>query len=152
MKYTILLIVLLAMAGAGYAWWSATPRIDSTGKIHASLYEGASDSWDPQMQVLPFERAPSTTLTLRWQPPQETYNHFVVTISTVDGTAVRKESGEHDRLSLDPDGLEPDTEYIFALQACLDPRCQAWLIGQDEYRGTTETTTETTIDNSLDNL
>ena len=97
------------------------------------------------MQVLPFERAPSTTLTLRWQPPQETYNHFVVTISTVDGTVVRKESGEHDRLSLDPDGLEPGTEYLFTLQACLDRRCEAWLIAQDEYRGTT-------IDNPVKNL
>lgn len=138
MKYVILLIVLAVVGVAGYVWWSTWSDIDSSGKIHTDLYEGARGTWNPQMEVVAFERAPSAMMTLRWQPPEETYNHFVVTISKADGTLVRKESGEHDRLSLDPDGLEPATEYVFALQACLNPRCEGWLIAQNEYRGTTQ--------------
>lgn len=137
MKYAILLVVLAAVGVGGYAWWSASSRIDSRGKIHTDLYEDAGGTWDPQMEIFPFERLPSTMLTVRWQPPTKTYNHFLITISTVDGTLLRTESGEHDRVSLDIDGLTPETEYVFALQACLDPRCTEWLIAQKEYRGTT---------------
>lgn len=89
------------------------------------------------MEVVPFERLPSTMLTVRWQAPTATYNHFLLTISMTDGIVLRKESGEHDRLSLDVDGLTPETAYVFALQACLDPRCTQWLIAQEEARGTT---------------
>lgn len=138
MKYLIILIVLAVLGVGGYAWWSASSRIDSSDKIHADLYEGASGTWDPQMEVVAFERAPSTMMSVRWQPPEKTYNHFVVTISQTDGTLVRKESGEHDRVTLDLDALEPETEYVFALQACLDPRCEQWLVAQEEYRGTTQ--------------
>ncbi len=136
-RYIPLLVLLVVLLVGAAIWLLRTPNIDSTGKVNVDLYDGATGLWDPQMQVLPFERAPSTTLTLRWQPPQDTYNHFVITISSADGTLLRKESGEHDRLSLDPDGLEPGTQYVFALQACLDRRCEAWLIAKDEYRGTT---------------
>lgn len=136
MKY-LPLIALLLVAGIAAALWFSQPHIDSTGKIHVDLYEGAEDTWNPQMEVVPFERLPSTMLTLRWQPPTASYNHFLISISTADGTLLRKESGEHDRLSLDVDGLVPETEYVFALQACLDPRCSEWLIAQQEYRGTT---------------
>lgn len=137
MKYLPLIGLLLIAGIAGAAWWFSQPHIDSTGKMHVDLYEGANDTWDPQMEILPFDRAPSSMLTLLWQPPTETYNHFLITISTADGTLLRTESGEHDRLSLDVDGLAPETEYLFALQACLDPRCSEWLIAQQEYRGTT---------------
>jgi hypothetical protein len=138
MKYLLAFAVVLILGISGYAWWSAAPTINSNDKLHKDLYEGASGSWNPQMEVVAFERAPSTALTLRWQPPTESYNHFVLTISTADGTLVRKESGEHDRVSLDPDGLESDTEYVFAIQACLDRNCDSWMIAQDEYRGRTE--------------
>lgn len=140
MKYLIILIVLVVVGVGGYAWWSASSHIDSSGKIHTDLYEDADGTWDPQMEVVAFEREPSTMMSLRWQQPQETYNHFVLTISKADGTLVRKESGEHDRMSLDLDALEPETEYVFALQACLDRRCEQWLVAQEEYTGTTQAT------------
>lgn len=138
MKRPLILLILLAVVVlAGYLLWQQSTPIDATGKVHTQLYEEASGVWDPRMQVLPFELAPSTQLTLRWQAPEQEYNHFLITISQTDGTLVRKESGEHDRLSLDPDGLETETEYVFALQACLDRSCEEWLIAQEEYRGTT---------------
>ncbi|MBI4256468.1 fibronectin type III domain-containing protein [Candidatus Uhrbacteria bacterium] len=145
MKYLIVLAIVLTAGISGYAWWFSQPQINSTGKIHMDLYEKASDTWDPQIQILPFERSPSTTLTFRWHAPEKPYNHFVITISNADGTLLRKESGEHDRLSLDLDGLEPGKQYVFALQACLDPRCEAWYISQDEYGGTT-------VDRSIEDL
>ncbi|MBI4592045.1 fibronectin type III domain-containing protein [Candidatus Uhrbacteria bacterium] len=138
MKYLLALGVILLVGISAYVWWANQPIVDSTGKLQTELYEGASGVWDPQMEVVAFERSASNTLTLRWQPPQETYNHFLVTISKADGTLLRKESGEHDRVSLDLDGLEAATEYVFTLQACLDSRCEAWLIAQEEYRGTTQ--------------
>lgn len=142
MKYLLLFVLLTLVGFGGYLLWEQSKGIDSTGKIHADLYQGANGIWDPQLQVLPFDFAPTTQLTLRWQAPEQEYNHFVITISQLDGTLVRKESGEHDRLSLDPDGLEPGTEYVFALQACLDRSCEQWLIGKEEYRGTTAEASE----------
>jgi hypothetical protein len=137
MKRLVPLLILI-VAVSGYFWWSSAHKITSTDKIHVELYEGANGTWDPQMQIFPFERLPTTMLSLQWTPPEKTYNHFVITISTEDGQFLRSESGEHDRVSLDPDALEPGTTYIFALQACLDPRCETWLIAQDEYSGTTQ--------------
>ena len=150
-RLTILIIILFtaALAISG-AWLVRSPRVDATGKILASLYEGASDTWDAQIQVLPFERAPDRQLTVRWQPPEKTYNHFVISISRADGTYIRSESGEHDRVSLDPDALEPKTEYVFTLQACLDRRCEAWFIAREEARGTTATSQEPDIDGQGD--
>lgn len=138
MKNIILLIILTVFAIISYIWSSTATRIDSTDKVHSDIYSNANGTWNPQMEVTPFERAPSTMMTLRWQPPEETYNHFVVTISKADGTLVRKESGEHDRVALDLDMLESQTEYVFALQACLDSRCEQWLVAEEEYRGTTQ--------------
>lgn len=152
MKRTLILIIVLftAAVAASGAWLARSPRIDSTGKIHASLYEGAVGTWEAQIEVLPFERAPDQQLTLRWEPPEKTYNHFVVTISRADGMFLRSESGEHDRVSLDPDALEPETEYVFALQACLDRHCESWLIAHDEARGTTTATQESDVDEQDD--
>lgn len=145
MKYIILLLVLAVVGVAGYAWWSTSSDIDLSDKVHGDLYEAANGTWDPQMEVTPFELDPSTRISLRWQPPQETFNHFVITLSKADGTLVRKESGEHDRVTLDLDALEPETEYVFALQACLDRNCEQWLVAQEEYRGTTESAQEAEI-------
>ena len=77
----------------------------------------------------------SDGIRLEWSQPTETYNHFL--LPSQIRVYILQESGEHDRVSLDVTGLEPDTEYVFALQACLDPRCETWLIAQDEYSGRT---------------
>ncbi len=138
MKSSIAILTILTLGIIGWNWLSAGPQIDSSDKLHTDLYKGASDSWDPQLEVIPFERDPSTILTIRWEAPTKTYNHFVITLSKTDGSLIRRESGEHDRLSLDLDGLEPETEYVFALQACLDPHCESWLIGQNESYGATQ--------------
>lgn len=137
MKYIITFITVLILGVLGWTFWSQTPKVDSTGKIHVNLYDGASGSWDSQMEVLLFESAPSTYLSLKWQPPTMTYNHFLLTISDEQGEIIRKESGEHDRVSLDPDALDPGTTYLFVLQACLEPACTSWLIADTEYSGTT---------------
>ena len=78
-----------------------------------------------------------THLRLEWSKPEQLYNHFVITVTEPLSGYTRTESGEHDRVSLDPDGLKPETEYIFAIQACLDRDCEKWLIATEEYRGTT---------------
>jgi len=143
MKYILPTIIILMCAGViGVLFYITTTEIDSTGKIHADLFDQAKRTWDPVMEVLPFEPNPTTQLTIRWQPPEKDYNHIVIWISTASGELLKSESGEHDRVSLDPDGLEPGTEYVFAIQACIDPDCKRWYIGQDEYRGTTERLTE----------
>lgn len=141
----IALVLVLAIFGvAGYLFWNQ-PHVDSTGKVHTDLYESAMDTWNPEMQVLPFRPqdidgqtiGSSHGIRLEWSQPTETYNHFLLTVTEPVAHTSFKESGEHDRVSLDVTGLKPDTEYVFALQACVDPRCETWLVAQDEYRGRT---------------
>ncbi len=143
-RLILLLIPLIVLTALGVFLWSRQGTPDASGKVHASLYEGATGTWDAQMKVSPFRTqdidgqtvGSSTQLTLEWQKPTKTYNHFVITITDPVSGYTRSESGEHDRVSLDPDALQPDTQYVFALQACLDRRCEKWLVAQDEYRGT----------------
>lgn len=142
MLYAVIAVGALGLIS--YFFWSQ-PRVDSTGKIHTDLYDGATDTWNPEVQVLPFRPqdidgqtvGSSDGIRLEWSQPTETYNHFLLTVTDPVAYTSFKESGEHDRVSLDVTGLEPDTEYVFALQACLDPRCETWLIAQDEYSGRT---------------
>ncbi len=145
MLYAIVgLVIVLAV---GTFLFLRTPSADPGGKVHADLYEGASGVWDPQTQILPFRPqeingqtiGSSTHLRLEWQKPEQTYNHFLITITDPVSGYTRKESGEHERLSLDPDALSPNTQYVFVIQACLDRRCEEWLIAQDETVGTTAT-------------
>jgi len=138
MKYTIPTIIVLICAGVvGLIFYLTTTKIDSTGMLQANLFDEAERTWDPAMEVLPFELNPTTQITLRWQPPEKNYNHFVIWISDASGNLIRTESGEHDRSSLDPNGLSPGTDYVFDIQACIDPDCKSWYIGKDEYHGTT---------------
>lgn len=139
-----LLAVLIVLGTAGYFFWSQ-PRVDVTGKIHTDIYESATSTWDPGVQILPFRPqeindqtiGSSAGIRLEWSQPTETYNHFLLTITDTVANTFFKESGEHDRVSLDVTGLKPDTEYVFALQACLDPRCETWMVSKNEYRGRT---------------
>jgi len=138
-------VVLVVIFVVWFANKTIGIKVDLEGKVHRDLYAHASGVWDPQMQVLPFrpqdingqQVGSSTQLRLEWQKPEKKYNHFVITITDPISGYTRKESGEHDRTSLDPDALTPATEYIFALQACLDRRCEKWMIAQNESRGTT---------------
>ncbi|NQV90495.1 fibronectin type III domain-containing protein [Candidatus Uhrbacteria bacterium] len=134
MKYILAIVLLLFIGVLGYTLWPQTPP------------DAVSGTWDAQMEIFPFERAPTTQLTLHWKAPEQSYNHFVLSISDEQGQLLRKESGEHDRLSLDPDALEPNTTYLFSLQACLDPNCTTWLVSSEEVRGTTASTSEEEVE------
>lgn len=127
----------LLVVAVGIALLMRPGSLNPADYVHRDLYEGAERGWDAQLQVLPFELVPSTQLTLRWTPPERAYNHFVIHISTPDGTLIRRESGEQERVSLDPGDLEPDTTYVFALQACIDRRCESWMMADQEGTGTT---------------
>lgn len=138
-KLFCLLIGIVILAVTGYFTWNQ-PAVDSTGKIHTEIYNGASGTWNPEVQSLPFRPqdvdgqtvGSSTAIRLEWKQPTETYNHFLLTITNPATNTSIKESGEHDRVSLDITGLKPDTEYVFALQACFDPRCETWIVAENE--------------------
>ncbi|MFA4845781.1 MAG: fibronectin type III domain-containing protein [Patescibacteria group bacterium] len=140
--FFLAIIVVLVLVGYVYL---RQQNVDATGKIHANLYENASGAWDPKIIILPVRTqeingqtiGSSTMLRIEWQQPKETYNHFIVTYTNLATGVATKESGEHDRVNLEPSGLTPDTDYVFALQACFDRRCEEWLIAQEEYRGRT---------------
>ncbi|MBI5794375.1 fibronectin type III domain-containing protein [Candidatus Uhrbacteria bacterium] len=139
MKRLLFFLLIVAVVILGYLYLQR-PAVDATGKLHADLYRGASDSWDPGIQTFPFRPqdidgqtvGSSTAIRLEWKQPKKTYNHFLLTVTDPATNTTTRESGEHDRVSLDITGLKPDTQYVFALQACFDPRCQTWMIAQDE--------------------
>lgn len=145
MKHIKIVMILAVIIIAGAIIWAASerPNIDSGDKLNTNLYEQAVGVWDSELKVSNFrpqiindvEFGSSTMVTVTWSPPQDAYNHFVLTITDPTSTFSRKESGEHDRFSLDPDRLSPNTEYTFALQACLDPKCESWYISQSEVIG-----------------
>ncbi|MBI2473927.1 fibronectin type III domain-containing protein [Candidatus Uhrbacteria bacterium] len=143
-SYFKVAVVLIILGVLGFVLWNRE-REEAIPKVHPALFENASGTWDAQMQVLPFRPKEvngvtvgfPTQLRLEWSKPEQPYNHFVITVTEPLSGYTRTESGEHDRVSLDPDGLTPETEYVFAIQACLDPRCEKWLIGTEESRGTT---------------
>ncbi len=138
-KSFFLSIALIILAVAGYFIWSQPP-VDSTGKVHTAIYDGALDTWNPEVQILPFRPqdidgqtvGSSTAIRLEWKQPTQTYNHFLLTVTDPVANTSTIESGEHDRVSLDITGLKPDTEYVFALQACFDPHCETWIVAADE--------------------
>lgn len=140
MKKLFFLIIAIVILGiASYLIWNQPP-VDSKDKVHTDLYDGASGTWNPEFQVLPFRPqdidgqtvGSSTAIRLEWKQPTQTYNHFLLTVTDLSTDTSTIESGEHDRVSLDITGLKPDTEYVFALQACFDPRCQTWIVATDE--------------------
>lgn len=142
--YFKVIVVLIILGILGFVLWTRE-RETRIPKVHPVLFENASGSWDAQMQVLPFRPKEvngvmvgfPTQLHLEWSKPEQPYNHFVITVTEPLSGYTRTESGEHDRVSLDPDRLTPKTEYVFIIQACLDRDCEKWLIGTQEYRGTT---------------
>ena len=140
-------VVVVLVGLIGYLIWLGVrpPTVDSTGKFHTHLYEGASETFDAQISILPFQPqeidsetvGSSTYLRAEWSQPEKKYNHFLITISDPASDFTRTEAGEHDRVSLDLSDLTPDTEYTIALQACLEPTCERWFISQQEYTGRT---------------
>lgn len=140
---TLAVFVLLILAVLIALWlWRApgvqAPTIDLTGRIHTSLYQGASDVWSAQLTTAPFENSPSTMIHLEWQKPTQTYNHFLITATDAQTGWTRTESGEHERVTLDVPDLFPDTLYTFVIQACLDRDCSAWLIADAETTARTQ--------------
>ncbi len=144
-RFLVPIIIVIILLGLGIFLWMRQNAPDARNKVNTDLYTGATGTWDPQMMIFPFRTqeidgqvvGSSTQLRLEWRKPEQTYNHFVVIITDPISGYTRKASGEHDRVSLDPDALQPNTTYVFALQACLDRHCKQWLIAKEEYRGTT---------------
>src|SRR3990167_1959182 len=150
-SYFKVVVVLIILGILSFVLWNQKNEQEKRARlIHLDLFENASGTWDAHMQVLPFRPKEvngvtvgfPTQLRLEWSKPQQPYNHFVITVTEPLSGYTRTESGEHDRVSLDTDGLTPETQYVFAIQACLDPHCEKWLIGTEEYRGTTGPETE----------
>ena len=139
-----LALVIIVFALVGYFVW-IQPPVNSAGKIHTDLYNGASGTWDPEVSVLPFRPqdidgqtvGSSTAIRLEWKQPTQAYNHFLLTVTDPVAHTSYIESGEHDRTSLDITGLKADTEYVFALQACLNTRCEEWIVAVDEITAST---------------
>ena len=144
MKLLKTLIVLGIIIIAITFIWTSSTSIDTTDKFHKDIYTGALDTWSPEFSTDFFrsqvindvEFGSSSTISVTWTKPELTYNHFVLTISDPASDWFRKESGEHERVSLDLDALTPGTEYLMVLQACLDSECEEWYVSETEHTGT----------------
>ena len=124
---------------------------DLSTRVHQHLYAQASQVWESQFKTEALGRESSTMIRVVWQKPTQIYNHFLITITNPVTGWTRTESGEHDRVSLDVSELQSTTSYTFALQACLDPRCDAWIISDTEPQATTSVSVwqETTLENEV---
>ena len=139
-----MLIVLGILIIAGVFIWTSSTGVDTSGKFHKDIYSGALGTWNPEFTTDFFrsqiindvEFGSSSTISVAWQRPEITYNHFILTITDPASDWFRKESGEHERVSLDLDALTPGAEYLIALQACLDPECEEWHVSENEESGT----------------
>ena len=144
MKKIRIIIILIILAILGYVIFRE-PGADPTGKQHVSLYEGAKTSVSMEITASPFRGqdidgqtvGSSTVIHVEWEKPNKEYNHFLITISDPASDYSSTESGEHDRVSLDLTILEPNTSYLIALQACLDPYCKNWYVADEELSVTT---------------
>jgi len=122
-----------------------TPVSDYTNKVHSELYANTQEVWDGQVTVKPFrsqtigdqEIGSATGLRIEWQAPEQTFNHFLLTITEQESGIIKMESREHEGTSLDITDLKPDTKYIFNLQACIDPKCETWYVAEQEASGRT---------------
>lgn len=135
-------LVLLAIAIVVALWLTRgpgvqKPKVDFTNRIHTSLYQNSTDSFDAAIQTFPFTNSPETGIHLEWQKPTQTYNHFLVTVTDAQTGWTRTESGEHERVTLDVTDLQPDTKYSFTIRACSDPKCSSWIIASEEVHART---------------
>lgn len=137
-------VVVIVVIVAGFLISQTTTGVDSTGRVHVDLYEGADDLWEARAEVSAFNEqivdgdtiGSSSALSLSWSKPVEDFNHYVVTVTGLEGV-LRTEASEKDRPRLDLTGLESETTYTFAVQACVDRHCEQWLIADTEPSSTT---------------
>jgi hypothetical protein len=112
---------------------------------HKPLYKDAIDVWKAGLATTLFHPqtlletkiGSSTTISFAWKKPSKIYNHFLITVTDPITQWTRTEAGEHERVTLDASGLNPDREYIAVVQACVDPDCRAWFIADKEVNGKT---------------
>lgn len=144
MKLLRIVLVLAIIGTLGFILMQE-PSVDPTGKVHVGHYQEASATEQMNLVALPFRGkqiegktvGSSTGIHVEWSAPSRQYNHFVVTITNPTTTESYSESGEQQRFSLDFLDLEPETEYIIALQACIDPDCDKWYVAENELATST---------------
>lgn len=116
------------------------PIIDVSNKIHKQWYEQALGLFDGQFSLSAFrpqtinaqEIGSSSGFRVTWKGPEQSYSHFLLTVTQPQDGWTRVESREHDGFSLDLTDLLPDTTYVVNLRACVDPACTTWLITDEE--------------------
>lgn len=144
-KQSLVVVIVLLLASALAVAYRFLPNpqasnsaIDSTNKIHSTLYRDAQKTWQADLTATSLES--SSRLRLTWNKPEQSYNHFLLTVTATDYDSpwTRTESGEQDRVSLDVSELPLDTAFTFVVQACLDPNCATWIIADQEAGARTE--------------
>lgn len=121
-------------------------KADYSNLVHSSLVKNALDTWDSDYKAVKFrpkeingnKYGSASYIRLEWDAPETTYNHFLITITEPRSEWKRVESGEHERFSLDISDLQPDTIYVFMIQACTDPECSTWFAPNSEISQRTD--------------
>lgn len=126
----IVIFALLVAIGTTIVWLKQEKKqiTDEIGTWEANLQ---TSLFRPKT-IVETEYGSSSGIRLTWEKPSQTYNHFLITITNPETVWSRKESGEHDRVSLDVTDLEPDTTYTFFVQACFDPKCGSWITSTEK--------------------
>ncbi len=129
--------ILVAVWLLEHPQYSSKQAVDLTNKVHTEFYQKALSYWDAQLETGPFRENSSTGIRLTWTKPEEVYNHFLITVTDAASGWTQTGSGEHDRVSLDQTGLQPDTKYTFVVRACIDVKCESWMTAEKEAEART---------------
>ncbi|PJA45070.1 hypothetical protein CO174_05085 [Candidatus Uhrbacteria bacterium CG_4_9_14_3_um_filter_50_9] len=144
MKYIriiAIVVILLVIAMA----WQIRGRVNTSDRFHTEIYTEAEGTQAMNLTASGFREqevngeliGSSSYLRIEWTAPEKEYNHFLLTMTNHETGWSKKESGEHERFSLDIGDLEANTTYTLVLQACLDPTCERWYASDTELTATT---------------
>lgn len=139
-------LIILVLIAFGILMFIQKKQLNLDERYHKELYAESVKLFESQLETSHFReqiivgetRGSSSRIRLTWQKPVKPYNHFVIVISDPKTGKTRRESGEHERMSLDVSDLKADTEYVFTLLACLEPSCKKWMTSREEPRAKTE--------------
>ncbi len=145
--FSPLIVIVLIVLVVGFVW--AYKTLNSPSRLnafHRDVYDGAKSWFVSDLKAEPViaeavegeASEPVTRFHLSWEKPTKKYNHFLLTITNRTLNTKTLESGNSERVTLDLIGLDLDTEYTIALQACLDPSCKKWLVSKTEVSLTTD--------------
>lgn len=147
MKKQLLIAAVIVAAVAGLIFATQGSQTTETylplepeNKLHTELYFDAERTWNSHLRAEAKDPifingemvGSSSKIVLNWTPPNDIFNHYLVTTTNTKTGWTKTESGENSREGLTVTKLAPNEKYTFVVRACFDPSCTKWFITEKE--------------------